>query len=140
MSRGRVPSGRDGGRVPSGRVRVWGADGTESAWSAPLEIEAGLLEAGDWSATWITAPDPDDPRPQHLRRSFDVTRPVNPAHLAFGFGEHLCLGAALVRLEAQVFFEELLTRYPNYEVGGPAERVPSTLVAGIHSLPVSLVP
>ena len=71
---------------------------------------------------------------------FDVTRPVNPAHLAFGFGEHLCLGAALARLEAQVFFEELLSRYPNYEVVGPAERVPSTLVAGIHTLPVSLIP
>ena len=71
---------------------------------------------------------------------FDVTREVNPAHLAFGFGEHLCLGAALARLEARVFFEELLTRYPRYEVVGPAERVPSTLVAGIHSLPVVLAP
>ena len=68
----------------------------------------------------------------------DVTRPVNPAHLAFGFGEHLCLGAALARLEAKVFFEELLRRHPHYEVVGPPERVPSTLVAGIHSLPVVL--
>jgi cytochrome P450 len=71
---------------------------------------------------------------------FDVTREVNPAHLAFGFGEHLCLGAALARLEARVFFEELLTRFPEYQVVGPAVRVPSTLVAGIHSLPVVLAP
>jgi cytochrome P450 len=71
---------------------------------------------------------------------FDVARPVNPAHLAFGFGEHLCLGAALARLEAQVFFEELLTRFPSYEIAGPADRVASTLVAGIHSLPVILNP
>ena len=71
---------------------------------------------------------------------FDITREVNPAHLAFGFGEHLCLGAALARLEARVFFEELLTRFPSYAVVGPAERVPSTLVAGIHSLPVVLAP
>ncbi len=68
----------------------------------------------------------------------DVTRPVNPAHLAFGFGEHLCLGAALARLEAKIFLEELLRRHPHYEVVGPPERVPSTLVAGIHTLPVVL--
>lgn len=69
---------------------------------------------------------------------FDVTRPVNPAHLAFGFGEHLCLGAALARLESRVFFEELLARFPDYALTGEPERVPSTLVAGIHSLPVAL--
>jgi cytochrome P450 len=70
--------------------------------------------------------------------SFDVTRPVNPAHLAFGFGEHNCLGAALARLESAVFFEELLLRFPDYQVAGSPERVPSTLVAGIRSLPVVL--
>ncbi|MFA5883437.1 MAG: cytochrome P450 [Acidimicrobiia bacterium] len=70
--------------------------------------------------------------------AFDVTRPVNPAHLAFGFGEHLCLGAALARLEARVFLEELLARFPEYELAGEPERVPSTLVAGIHVLPVVL--
>ena len=70
--------------------------------------------------------------------TFEVSRPVNPAHLAFGFGEHHCLGAALARLEAAVFFEELLTRFPHYEVAAAPERVPSTLVAGIRSLPVAL--
>lgn len=69
---------------------------------------------------------------------FDTTRPVNPAHLAFGFGEHLCLGAALARLEARVFFEELLARYPRFALAGEPERVPSTLVAGISALPVAL--
>ncbi len=43
---------------------------------------------------------------------FDIRRPVNPVHLAFGFGEHVCLGASLARLEARVFVEELLARYP----------------------------
>ena len=59
-------------------------------------------------------------------------------HLAFGFGEHVCLGASLARLEARIFVEELLGRFPDYAVTGPAERVLSTTVAGIRSLPVVL--
>ncbi len=71
---------------------------------------------------------------------FDVYRPVNPVHLAFGFGEHVCLGASLARLEARIFVEELLARFPGYAVTGEAERVLSTTVAGIRSLPVLLSP
>ena len=69
-----------------------------------------------------------------------MRRPVNPVHLAFGFGEHVCLGASLARLEARIFVEELLARYPGYAVTGSAERVLSTTVAGIRSLPVVLAP
>jgi cytochrome P450 len=69
---------------------------------------------------------------------FDVRRPTNPKHLAFGFGEHVCLGASLARLEGRVFLEELLARFPDYAVTGSAERVLSTTVAGIRSLPVVL--
>ena len=43
---------------------------------------------------------------------FQATRPIEVPNLAFGFGEHLCLGAALARLEARVVFEELLARFP----------------------------
>ena len=71
---------------------------------------------------------------------FDVRRQTVPVHLAFGFGEHVCLGASLARLEARIFYEELLARFPRYEVTGPAERVLSTTVAGIRSVPVVLAP
>ncbi|HVT42350.1 MAG TPA: cytochrome P450 [Acidimicrobiales bacterium] len=71
---------------------------------------------------------------------FDVRRPVNPVHLAFGFGEHVCLGASLARAEARIFTEELLARFPDYVVTGAAERVHSTTVAGIRTLPVVLRP
>jgi cytochrome P450 len=71
---------------------------------------------------------------------FDVRRPANPMHVAFGFGEHVCLGASLARLEARIFVEELLGRFPRYEVTGTAERVRSTTVAGMRSLPVVLAP
>ncbi|MGA2931763.1 MAG: cytochrome P450 [Acidimicrobiales bacterium] len=71
---------------------------------------------------------------------FDVRRSTNPVHLAFGFGEHMCLGASLARLEGRIFLEELLARFPDYAVTGSPERVLSTTVAGIRSLPVVLAP
>ncbi len=69
---------------------------------------------------------------------FDVRRVANPMHVAFGFGEHVCLGASLARMEGRIFLEELLARFPEYSVAGPADRVASTTVAGIRSLPVRL--
>ena len=40
--------------------------------------------------------------------TFDITRPPEPAVLSFGFGQHACIGAAVARLEARVFLEEML--------------------------------
>jgi len=67
---------------------------------------------------------------------FDAFRPVTTPNLAFGFGEHLCLGAALARLEGRVFLEELLVRFPDYEITGPGEYVRSNLVRGYERLPM----
>jgi cytochrome P450 len=72
--------------------------------------------------------------------TFDIRRAANPLHVAFGFGEHVCLGATLARMEGRIFMEELLGRYPDYAITGPAERVASTTVAGIRTLPVALAP
>jgi cytochrome P450 len=68
---------------------------------------------------------------------FDVERQATPAHVAFGFGEHLCLGASLARLEAKVVFEELLRRYPTYEIAGEPVFTPSTLTRCLAALPVA---
>ena len=70
---------------------------------------------------------------------FDVARAPNP-HLAFGFGEHYCLGANLATLEARVLFEELLVRFPSYELAGEPELTASTLVRGARWMPVVLDP
>jgi cytochrome P450 len=59
-------------------------------------------------------------------------------HLAFGFGEHLCLGAPLARLEARVVFEELLARFPAFELAGPPEMLHSRLMHGVEKLPVAV--
>jgi cytochrome P450 len=69
----------------------------------------------------------------------DVTRSPNP-HVSFGYAEHYCLGAGLARLEARVLFEELLARWPAYEVAGPVERLPSRLARGVLRMPILLAP
>ena len=68
----------------------------------------------------------------------DVTRRPDVPHLAFGFGEHVCLGSSLDRLEGRVFFEELLARHPRFRLAGDPEYTPSTLVNGARVLPVDL--
>jgi cytochrome P450 len=69
--------------------------------------------------------------------AFRVDRDPNP-HVAFGFGQHFCLGANLARLEAQVMFEELLGRFPNPELAGEVQRLRSTMIRGIKHMPVRL--
>jgi cytochrome P450 len=71
--------------------------------------------------------------------SLDVTRDPNP-HLAFGYGEHFCLGAGLARLEGRIVIEEVLRRWPDYALAGDVERLPSLLVRGIERLPIALHP
>jgi cytochrome P450 len=70
---------------------------------------------------------------------FDIHRAID-RHVAFGFGIHLCVGAALARLETRIAFEELLARYPEYELMQPMKRAYSSNVRGLSSLPLALVP
>lgn len=69
---------------------------------------------------------------------FDVRRQTAAPHLAFGFGEHSCLGASLARLEARVFFEELLARHPRFRLVGEPIYTQSTLVNAAQNLTVVL--
>ena len=70
---------------------------------------------------------------------FDVGRDPNP-HLAFGFGEHFCLGAKLARLEGRVFFEELLATFPTIELTGKPRRQRSNLNNALKALPLRMTP
>jgi cytochrome P450 len=58
--------------------------------------------------------------------------------LAFGCGEHSCLGAQLARLEARVLFEELLARFDRIELDGAIVRMQATMVPGVKQMPVRL--
>jgi cholest-4-en-3-one 26-monooxygenase len=67
--------------------------------------------------------------------AFRIDRNPNP-HLAFGFGEHVCMGAHMARLELQVVFRHLLDRLDGFEVTGTVERLRSTVNGSIKRLPV----
>ncbi len=72
-------------------------------------------------------------------QKFDVGRDPND-HLAFGVGEHFCLGASLARLEIRIMFEELLRRLPDIELNGPIRRLRSNFINGIKDMPVKFTP
>ena len=66
---------------------------------------------------------------------FDVTRDPNK-HIAFGYGVHFCLGAALARMEVGSFFSELLPRLESVELTGDPQHVATTFVGGLKHLPI----
>jgi cytochrome P450 len=103
-----------------------------------LGPEGTEVRAGDYLVLLYASGNRDESVFGTTADRFDVARPATPAHVAFGFGEHLCLGAALARLEARVVFEELLRRYPAYEIAGAPTYVPSTLTRSLETLPVDL--
>lgn len=61
---------------------------------------------------------------------FDVGRSPNH-HLAFGFGAHFCIGAALARMELRILLEELLARFEDLTVTGAVVRSASPVIAGV---------
>jgi cholest-4-en-3-one 26-monooxygenase len=70
---------------------------------------------------------------------FDVGRTPNE-HLAFGVGQHFCLGTSLARLEIRAMFEELLRRLPDVELAGDVRRLRSNFINGYKQIPVRFTP
>jgi cytochrome P450 len=70
---------------------------------------------------------------------FDIERSPND-HLAFGHGEHFCIGANLARLELRIMIEEITRRLTDLELNGPVDKLRSNFVAGIKHMPVRFRP
>jgi cytochrome P450 len=71
---------------------------------------------------------------------FDVGHDPNP-HMAFGGGgPHLCLGLHVARIEIAAMVRELMTRTPDMAPAGPFERLASSFIAGIRTMPVRFTP
>ncbi|HEX2171624.1 MAG TPA: cytochrome P450 [Dehalococcoidia bacterium] len=106
--------------------------------SRDTELAGRRISAGQKVLLWYPSANRDEavfPDPYR----FDITRAPND-HLAFGVGEHFCLGSGLARLELRVIFEELLRRLPDIELAGEPQRLRSTFIGGIKHMPVRFTP
>jgi cytochrome P450 len=100
-----------------------------------VEIHGEVVPAGSAVLAIVGAANRDERRWEDPER-FDVMRePI--ANIAFGHGIHFCLGAALARIEARIALEELLKRFPDWEVDESGARLAQTsTVRGYDALPI----
>jgi cytochrome P450 len=100
-----------------------------------VEYYDGTVPAGSAMLLLVGAANRDDRRFPDGDR-FDVRRQVRH-HLTFVYGAHYCLGAALARLEGRIALEEVLKRFPDWEVDTDNAKLAITsTVRGFETLPV----
>lgn len=98
------------------------------------EIRGARIAAGDSVLlSYVSANRDEDVFGEPFR--FDIGRDPNK-HIAFGYGVHFCLGAALARLEVNSFFSALLPRLESVELTGTPAHVATTFVGGLKHLPI----
>lgn len=102
------------------------------------EIRGQKIAKGDKLVMWYGAANRDEDAFENPDK-FDVTRDPNE-HIAFGYGQHRCLGARLAQLQLRVMFTELLTRIPDMEMTGPVSRLRTNFINGIKHMPVKFTP
>ena len=116
----REPPTHDSTRVTTREITISGV-------TLPANTPVLLL----WAAANLDEREFADPE------EFDIHRDTADS-LAMGIGEHYCYGAYLARLEARVFFEELLEVMPNFTPSAPPVRVKSVWSWAFESIPVSI--
>jgi cytochrome P450 family 142 subfamily A polypeptide 1 len=94
------------------------------------------LRQGDWVYMLYSAAN-RDPEAFDQPERFDIAVPRDRPNLAFGVGQHFCPGNQLARLEARVLLEELVARFPSWDLGGRPEPIRSLFRSGFLTLPVT---
>jgi len=103
-----------------------------------VELHGQLLRAGERVLLWYPSANRDEDVFPNAN-SFDVGRTPNE-HIAFGIGEHFCLGAGFARVEVRVMIETLLARFSDIALAGEVERLRSSFIGGIKHMPVRFTP
>jgi len=98
------------------------------------EVRDVAIRAGDQLALFFASANRDEEVFEDPF-AFRVDRRPNP-HLAFGFGEHFCLGAHLGRSEIETMFRYLIERLDAFELAGSVERLASAVNGSIKHLPL----
>jgi cytochrome P450 len=99
-----------------------------------VELRGQTIRAGEQLALFYPSANRDE---EVFADPFELRIDRRPnRHLAFGVGEHFCLGAHVARVELETIFRHLLLRLEWFEVAGPVERLSSTVVGGIKHLPI----
>jgi cytochrome P450 len=129
---------RDPALLPSAVEEIlrWTSPTTYNRRTATRDAQLGgqTIRAGDKLTHWYPSANRDSAIFVEPFR-FDVSRHPNP-HLAFGNGQHHCLGASLARTEIRLVFEELIPRWSELELAGPVEWARSNKHGGIRHLPI----
>ncbi|MQY22514.1 cytochrome P450 [Nocardia macrotermitis] len=100
-----------------------------------VEFHGRTVPAGSALLTLIGAANRDERQFGPDADTFDITREPRQ-HLSFGVGAHFCLGNALARLEARIALEEIMNRFPDWEVDlDRAVFSSSSAVRGWDSMP-----
>jgi cytochrome P450 len=102
-----------------------------------IEVHGTTIPAGSPVLLLLAAAN-RDPRRYTDPDRYDIHRP-DIQHLTFGYGLHFCLGANLARLEGRVALDELLTRFPEWDVDYEGMKLaPTSTVRGWERLPIVL--
>jgi cytochrome P450 len=100
-----------------------------------VEIQGGTVPEGS-AVLFLAGAANRDERRFEDGETFDINRKA-VSHVAFGYGAHFCLGAALARLEGRIALDELLQRFPTWDVDlTDAQIAPTSTVRGWERLPV----
>jgi len=129
---------RDPGLVPSAIEEMLRYEGpiqlNNRRLVAPMRIGGRTLPEGTLITIGIGAANRDPAQFTDPGR-FDVARKPN-RHLAFGHGDHVCVGMNVARMEGRIAFARLLERFPRIELAGPPVRDRRVRFRGFRNLPV----
>jgi len=98
------------------------------------EVRGVTIRAGEEVALYFASANRDEEVFEEPF-AFRVDRRPNP-HVAFGVGEHFCMGAHLARVEIETVFRLLLDRGASFEVSGPVIRLEALINGSIKHLPI----
>ena len=105
--------------------------------SRDVEVYGQTMPAGSAVLLLIGSANRDDEK-YGDGDTFDIGR-TTTGHLTFGYGAHFCLGAALARIEGRIALDEVLNRFPEWDVDlDNARLAPTSTVRGWDALPVTI--